>query len=117
MGGRVFGQRSVARSRVGFVSKGDDGSVLAFELNSVDDTTRQAFAPIVADPEQLIHDDDIEDVGDALAPGSSVAVILFEHAWAADFRRALAESGGELIDSMRIAPGAIDDALAALGRA
>ena len=46
----------------------------------------------------------------------SVAVVLFEHAWAAEFRHAVAESGGELIDSFRIAPETIDDALAALGR-
>ena len=97
-----------------FVSKGEDGSVLGFELSSIDESVRVMFAPLLDDPEPLIHDDDIGDVGEALEPGTSVAMVLFEHAWAAEFRRAVAESGGELIDSFRIEPETIDDALAAL---
>ncbi len=34
--------------------------------------------------------------------------------WAADFRRAVVESGGELIDSFRIEPETIDEAIVVL---
>lgn len=98
-----------------FVTRNDDGSVLGFELSSVDPSVREAFTPFVGEPEPLIHHDDIDDIGEALDPGTSVAVVLFEHAWAAEFRLAVAESGGELIDSFRIAPETIEDALEALG--
>ena len=93
-----------------FVSRENDGSVIGLELSSVDDSIRKAFAPLLSDPESLIHDEDIADVAEALDPGSSVALVLFEHTWANGFRRALVEAGGELIDSFRIAPEAIDAA-------
>jgi uncharacterized membrane protein len=93
-----------------FVSRENDGSVIGLELSSVDDSIREAFSPLLSDPESLIHDEDIADVAEALDPGSSVALVLFEHTWANGFRRALVEAGGELIDSFRIAPEAIDAA-------
>jgi uncharacterized membrane protein len=81
-----------------FVSKDQDGSIAGFELSSVDDATRRAFEPLLTDPEPLLHDDDLADVGEALAPGSSAAMLLFEHTWANEFRSALIEAGGELIE-------------------
>ncbi len=97
-----------------FVSKDKDGSIAGIELSSVDDTTRRAFEPLLTDPEPLLHDDDLADVGEALAPGSSAAMVLFEHTWANELRSALIEAGGELIDSLRIAPEAIEATRAAL---
>ena len=93
-----------------FVGRDDDGSVIALELSSVDESIREAFAPLLSDSEALIHDEDIADVAEVLDAGSSVAMVLFEHTWANSFRRALVEAGGELIDSFRIAPEAIDAA-------
>jgi uncharacterized membrane protein len=93
-----------------FVSRENDGSVIGLELSSVDDSIREAFAPLLSDSESLIHDEDIADVAEALDPGSSVALVLFEHTWANGFRRALVGAGGELIDSFRIAPDTIDAA-------
>ena len=97
-----------------FMSKDQDGSIAGFELSSVDDATRRAFEPLLTDPEPLLHDDDLADVGEALAPGSSAAMLLFEHTWANEFRSALIEAGGELIDSLRIAPEAIEATQGAL---
>jgi len=99
-----------------FVAKGDDGSILGFELSSVGEDVREAFESMLSDGAPLLHDDDIADVGEALDPGTSVAMILFEHAWANRLRSALVEAGAELIDSLRIAPEAIDRAQRELAR-
>ena len=96
------------------MSKDQDGSITGLELSSVDDAIRQAFEPLLTDPDPLLHDDDLADVGEALAPGSSAAMVLFEHTWANEFRSALIEAGGELIDSLRIAPEAIEATRGAL---
>jgi hypothetical protein len=90
-----------------FVSRDDDGSVIAFELSSVDEEIREALGPLFTNPEPLLHDGDIADVGEALDLGSSAAMVLFEHTWANPFRRALVGAGAELIDSFRIAPEAV----------
>jgi uncharacterized membrane protein len=96
-----------------FVSKETDGSIVTVELSTVDDETRAAFEPLLGSPVELLHDGDIEDVGEALVPGSSAAIILFEHSWATEFRTALVDAGGELIDSLRIPPELVEAAQAA----
>jgi uncharacterized membrane protein len=100
-----------------FVSKDEAGAILALELSSVDGAIQEALGPLFSDPEPLLHDDDIADVGEALDPGSSVAMVLFEHTWANAFRSALVGAGAELIDSLRIAPEAIEAARVALAEA
>lgn len=100
-----------------FVAKGDDDdSIVAFELSSVHEDVRDAFGSMFSNGESLLHDDDIIDVGEALEPGTSVAMILFEHTWANTLRSALIEAGAGLIDSLRIAPEAIDRAQLELSR-
>jgi uncharacterized membrane protein len=106
----LVGKGTIRLIDVVFVGRDNDGSVIALELSSVDNSIREVFAPLLTDPESLIHDGDIADVAEALDPGSSVALVLFEHTWANGFRRALVEAGGELIDSFRIAPETIDAA-------
>lgn len=97
-----------------FVAKDKEGDVVGFELSSIDEATRAAFAPLLGTSEPLIHDGDIEDVGEVLDPGSSAALILFEHTWANEFRSALVNAGGELIDALRIPPEVIEAAQLAL---
>jgi len=40
---------------------------------------------------------DIQAISDALSPGGAAALLLIEHAWATEFRDAVAEAGGEMI--------------------
>jgi hypothetical protein len=61
----------------------------------------------------LLSDEDVEDLGDALDPNSSAAILLFEHVWATKFRDALIDSGGELLASIRIPKEAVDEVVAA----
>jgi hypothetical protein len=61
----------------------------------------------------LVSDEDIEDLGDALEPNSSAAILLFEHVWATKFRDAVVDSGGELVASIRIPKEVVDEVVAA----
>ena len=61
----------------------------------------------------MLSDEDIEDLSDDLAPGSSAALLLFEHVWATKFRDAVVGSGGELVASIRIPKEVVDEVLAA----
>ena len=54
-------------------------------------------------------DEDIEDLGAELAPGSSAAILLFEHVWATRFRDAVLDSGGELVASIRVPKEVVDE--------
>jgi len=95
-----------------FVTKDAAGEVAGFELSDVPDEARAAFEPLLGAPEDLLGDEDIEDVAEVLEPNSSAALLLFEHAWAAELRTAILNSGGELVDWLRIPPEVLDGASA-----
>ena len=87
-----------------FLTKDDAGDVTAVELADAGDDVRTAFEPLVEEVTGLIADEDEEDLGDALDPGDSAVVLLFEHLWAKDFTDAVRASGGELLFSMQVPP-------------
>jgi uncharacterized membrane protein len=96
-----------------FVTKDADGNVGAIELSDADDAVRSAFEPIVEEASGLLSEEDIEDLGEGLDPGSSAAMLLFEHVWATRFRDAVLASGGELLASVRIPKEVVDEVIAA----
>ena len=96
-----------------FVTKSADGDVLGIELSDLDDATSGAFQPHVEEPSGMLSDEDIEDLGADLAPGSSAAILLFEHVWATRFRDAVISSGGELVAAIRIPKEVVDEVLSA----
>jgi len=96
-----------------FVTKDADGSVVGIELSELDDAVTAAFEPHVEEPNGLLAEEDIEDLGADLAPGSSAAILLFEHVWATRFRDALLGSGGELVADIRIPKEVIDEVVGA----
>jgi len=96
-----------------FVAKDTVGDVVAVELSELDDETGSAFRPHVEEPSGMLAEEDIEDLAADLAPGSSAAILLFEHVWATRFQKAVVDSGGELVAAIRIPKEAIDEVLAA----
>jgi uncharacterized membrane protein len=96
-----------------FVAKGADGDVVGIELSDVDEGVASAFQPHVEEPSGLLSDEDIEDLGADLAPGSSAAILLFEHLWATRFRDAVVGSGGELVAAIRIPQEVVDEVVGA----
>ena len=50
----------------------------------------------------LLSEDDVIAVAEAIEPGSSAAVLVWENVWAAPFASALRRAGGQLVASGRI---------------
>ena len=50
----------------------------------------------------LLSEDDVTAVAEAIEPGSSAAVLVWENPWAAPFASAVRRSGGQLVASGRI---------------
>ena len=84
-----------------FIAKGEDGSVAALEISHLAESDSQ-FAVFEGASSDLISEDDIDDAGTALEPGTSAAVLVYENRWAAPFAAALRDSGAELVASGRI---------------
>lgn len=95
-----------------FIAKGEDGSVAAIEIADLGDVAE--IAVFEGASSGLIHEDDVNQAGDALQPGTSAALLVYENTWAAPFASAVRRSGGELVASGRIP---VEDILAALDAA
>ena len=50
----------------------------------------------------LLSDEDLDEAGGALEPGTSAALLVFENTWAGPFASAVRRSGGQLVASGRI---------------
>ena len=84
------------------IMKGEDGSVEASELRDADDSEIGELRALERDLAILLAEEDIEEIGETLEPGSAAAVLVWETTWAAPFGSAVRRSGGELLGSGRI---------------
>ena len=65
-----------------------------------------ALNSLLSEGNGLISDEDLEEFAVALSPGSSAAVLAFEHTWFKPLRDELVGSGGVLIADLQI-PGLV----------
>jgi hypothetical protein len=96
-----------------FIAKGEDGSVAALEIADLGDEVG-AFAAFEGASSGLLSGDDVAAAGEALEPGTSAALLVYENSWAAPFAAALRRTGAQLVASGRIP---VQDVLAALDAA
>jgi hypothetical protein len=82
------------------VAKNEDGSIEVLELG--DPSGVDGFAYFSGARSGLLGDDDVEEAGSAMQPGTVAALIVYENTWAIPFVAAARDSGGELIASARI---------------
>jgi hypothetical protein len=82
--------------------KEPDGSVETAELADVDETDVGELRALEADLAMLLAEEDIEEVGKALQPGSLAAVLMYENSWAGAFASSIRRAGGQLVANGRI---------------
>jgi hypothetical protein len=85
-----------------FVSKAEDGSVIGFDATNLGDRDVGDFAVFEGASSGVLGDADVAQAAEALEPGYSAAVIVYENRWAVPFIEAVHRNGGEVIDSQRI---------------
>jgi hypothetical protein len=84
------------------LKKDADGSLEAFELSDLDPSEVGELRHYEAELAMLLSEDDVTAVANAVEPGSSAAVLVWENLWAAPFASAVRRSGGQLVASGRI---------------
>jgi hypothetical protein len=93
-----------------FLAKGEDGLIAAMEIADVGGEVAE-LAIFEGASSGLLDDEDIDEAGTALEPGTSAALLVYENTWAGPFAAAVRRSGGQLVASGRIP---VTDVLAAL---
>ena len=94
-----------------FVSKGEDGSVVGLEIADIDGDGQLDLAVFEGVSSGLIGEEDIEEAGSVLQPGSSAGIIVYENSWAGPFAAAVRRGGGQMVASGRIP---VEDVMAAV---
>jgi len=82
------------------LQKSADGSVEAFEIDDLDvvDELRHLEAEVA----EILASEDVVHLADAMEPGSTAGVLVWENRWAAPFASAARRAGGQLIATGRI---------------
>jgi hypothetical protein len=84
------------------LKKDSDGSLEAFELSDLDEDEVGELRSYEAQLAMLLSEEDVAAVAEAIEPGSSAGVLVWEDTWAAPFASAVRRSGGQLVASGRI---------------
>jgi len=91
-----------------------DVTVVEFEESGIDQDVA-ALGALCSDAlADLISSEDVDEFAAALEANSSAAVLVFEHTWAKQFRDAIVESGGILVNNIRIPGLVVEEVLAAV---
>jgi hypothetical protein len=82
--------------------KEPDGSLEVAELTDVDRSDVGELVSLEADLAMLLAEDDVEQIGTILEPGSVAAVLVYENRWAGPFAASIHRSGGQLVANGRV---------------
>jgi Family of unknown function (DUF6325) len=82
--------------------KEPDGSVEVAELADVDESDVGELLALEADLAMLLAEEDVEEIGKALEPGSIAAVLVYENTWAGPLASSIGRSGGQLVANGRV---------------
>ncbi len=97
------------------VTKELDGEVVFTEFEELGgDADAAKLAAVMSQVDSLISDEDVMELAAALEPGSSEAILVFEHTWSKPLRDAVVASGGVLAANFRVPGAVVEEVLAEL---
>lgn len=94
-----------------FVRKDDAGEVSWYEVAEMADDLG-GLGDLFARVDGLLSDEDVAELTAELQPGSSAAILVFEHTWMKPLRDAVVDSGGVLVADIQIPGRVVEEILA-----
>jgi hypothetical protein len=95
------------------IRKDSDGNVEGIELSDASPEEQATLGALGISGHRLLGEEDVEDIGGALDPNSSAALMIWENVWAASFAEALRNADGELVANGRIPVPLVEELMAA----
>ncbi|HET9022269.1 MAG TPA: DUF6325 family protein [Ornithinibacter sp.] len=84
------------------IKKDEDGGFEAFEMGDLDDSELGELRRHEAELAMVLSEQDVIDLTEAIEPGSTAAVLVWENLWSAPVGAAIRHAGGQLVASGRI---------------
>jgi hypothetical protein len=94
------------------ITKDAAGEVAAIELSDASPEQGAALAVLGIERKNLLGEEDFEDIGAALDPNSTAALMIWENVWAARFAKSLRDADGILIANGRIPAALVEEVMA-----
>src|SRR5882724_9401429 len=86
-----------------FIIKDTDGTITVAEIEDQPKELKEALAAFgFKNDTPLLTEDDAEKLGEAMDDNTSAGVLVIEHLWAKDLKKALIKAGGILVAEGRI---------------
>jgi hypothetical protein len=82
------------------IQKDEDGSFEAFEIDDLDAVDE--LRALEAEVAEILAAEDVAHLAEAMEPGSTAGVVVWENVWAAPFASAARRAGGQLVANGRI---------------
>ena len=84
-----------------FITKAEDGSVAGIDIADLGEQVEE-MKVFAGASSGVLSDDDFAEAAEALEPGTSAALLVYENRWAGPFAAAVRRSGGQLVANGRI---------------
>jgi dihydroorotase-like cyclic amidohydrolase len=84
-----------------FITKAEDGSVAGIGIADLGEQVEE-MKVFAGASSGVLSDDDFAEAAEALEPGTSAALLVYENRWAGPFAAAVRRSGGQLVANGRI---------------
>jgi hypothetical protein len=94
-----------------FVRRNTDGSIRMIELADIDHDGKFDLAIFEGSNSGLLEDADFADAAEAIEPGSSAAIMIFENHWALPFVQALRRGSAQVVAAGYIPQDELTEAL------
>lgn len=85
-----------------FVTKNEDGTYSGFDATGIEQGNAGDYYVFEGASSGLLGDEDIATAADAIEPGTSAVMIMYENRWATPFISAVHQNGGVFVDHQRI---------------
>lgn len=82
------------------IAKDADGAIEALELDDLEEAGE--LARLETEIAEILAEDDVVHLAEAMEPGTVAGVLVWENRWAAPFASAARRAGGQLVASGRI---------------
>jgi hypothetical protein len=95
-----------------FIIKDENGDVTEGEYEDQSLDLKDTFGGFTYNADMpLLTEHDIAKISEQLKPNTSAAVLVIEHLWARNLKRAIANAGGFVIDDGRVHPEKVEAAV------
>lgn len=95
-----------------FVARSADNEVRVLELEAVAED--YGLGDLQVGEPGLAGEEDIDELADAIPPGTSAAVLVVEHLWARSFAQALYNAGGQVLRTQFIPAPVVNELVGAM---